>query len=1027
MQITVFLPSAILQTFLSSPRRVFLFHELLQEKHVISLRASVLFAGLLLPVLSFGQSQLANGGLEISVYDAAGASIAEVKIDLVNKDTGFSRSLITNGAGVCAAPLLPLGAYDIMAQKPGFASIRMEGLILQVGEQRSLKLNMKVSSLNETVTVNGGDADLVESEISNSTARLDDRAVHNLPILARNFQTFILLTPGALVVNRSGTDANFSVGGQKGIYTGYSVDGADYSSSFYSGQSGGDRSTFTISLEAIKEFVVLTNGFNAEYGHSGGAVLTAVTKSGTNQIHGNGFWYFQDHKFVADNALGQKASGRRQQFGGTLGGPIKRDKLFFFAASDNQRRNTPINLVFNGLSTLQSAAASSDPARQSAAQAFLGQQKQVLAGDDVTSVLGKTDWLINASNTLSARYNRARNTGDNATYSLVLQQARSADSLGLELDSSDAANIQLTTVLSSRALNEFRFNFTREDRPRLPHAKPNSALVNGVAGGSQVVVSGIGTLGNATFLPVGSLEHRQQFTDNFTYTVGRHSLKFGADINLISFDNVYRGNSPGVYTFFNFENFVNRQPDQYAQFFGSGTKDTHPKYFGIFAEDSFHVKPGLTVNYGLRWEGQANPSNDLPNANFLAGTKKIPNDLQQWSPRLGIAWDPKNDGKNVIRAYTGYIYAPTPSLIWANVLRQNGDISNGVNYLGTNAQTIPTFAFPYSGPYPTAFNSYPLSLPVTTGTVPGGQVNLAAAGFHNPRIFRTNVAYERLLTHDTTITVTYDRYFTTGNERRRDMNLPAGTVQPVTGRTIYDRTQRPFSQYGQVIQRESTASSRYHAVTLALNKRFSHRFQGQVFYTYAHNNSDDDNENQCCSNSGYDQKNFRLDWSRSALDVRHNMVANAVVQLPWGIEASPILKLQSGRPFDATTGTDNPAAYLLSAGALSNFQIYIHQPGATVYGGGNGDTTSTDRPIVNGKLLPRNYFEQPKYIRTDLRVAKAFHFRDRMELKGSVDILNLFYNSNRFTTNTAISNPAFGSLNNVDDPFSIQTGIRFTF
>jgi hypothetical protein len=181
-----------------------------------------------------------------------------------------------------------------------------------------------------------------------------------------------------------------------------------------------------------------------------------------------------------------------------------------------------------------------------------------------------------------------------------------------------------------------------------------------------------------------------------------------------------------------------------------------------------------------------------------------------------------------------------PSLIWANVLRQNGDISNGVNYLGTTAATIPAFTFGYAGPYPTPYPSYPGTLPVTKGTVPGGQVNMVDPGFRNPRIMRTNGSYERLLTSDTTVTVTYDRYFSTGIERRRDLNLPLGSVLAATGRVVYDRTQRPFPSFGQVIQREDSATTRYHAVTLMVNKRFSHNFQAQASYTNGHNYSQDD-------------------------------------------------------------------------------------------------------------------------------------------------------------------------------------------
>jgi hypothetical protein len=210
-------------------------------------------------------------------------------------------------------------------------------------------------------------------------------------------------------------------------------------------------------------------------------------------------------------------------------------------------------------------------------------------------------------------------------------------------------------------------------------------------------------------------------------------------------------------------------------------------------------------------------------------------------------------------------------------------------------------------------------------------------------------------------------------------------------------------------------------------KRFSDNYQLQGDYNYGRSFSEDDNENGCCSNEGYDQFNYDLDWGRSRLDIRHNFVLNGVFNIPFGLLLSPIVRMQSGRPFNATTGSDSPTAYELSPAALQNFRSYIGDPTAVVYGGGNGDATATtDRPIVNGKLLPRNAFEQPSYFRADLRVAKQIGLGDR-RLDLQIDFFNLFNNANRFTTNTNISIPSFGSLNNADEPFAVQLGMRYSW
>ena len=990
----------------------------------------ILWAALSLGAIgAFGQSQAANGIIEVVVLDSSRSVIPGATVALRNTENGFSRSILSNDAGQATALLLPLGTYEIQASASGFASVRIAKVLLQVGQRRTIEVSLKASSISETITVSEGDVPIIETQRVNSAERLDDRAVHSLPTLARDFKSFVTLTPGTLSVTRGDASA-FSIGGQKGIHSGITVDGADFSNSFFGGQLGGPRPPFTISLEAIKEFVVQTNGLNPEFGRSGGGMMNAVTKSGTNSIHGSGFWYLQDRTFIRDDYFDRAARGRRQQFGATLGGPIRKNKLFFFVANDNQKRNAQINLAFNALPVIQAAANGSDPVRADAAKIFLTRQGQLIAGDNVASLVGKVDWLINSTTTLSSRYNFARNRQNNGTYGLSGQQAAGAENFGIEKNDVDGFNTQVSKVFSARLFNEFRYNMNREDRPRITFPYPESLNANGVAGGSNIVINGLGRLGPPATLPIVSLEWRNQFTDNVTLQTGRHEIKFGGGIDFVKFDNVWRGNARGQFTFFSFDTFAARQPDQYIQFFGPGAAVLKPTYPSLFAQDTFRLRPGLTLMYGLRWDGQTNPAVKTPNQDFLGTTSKIPNDLMQFSPRVGLAWSPGKSGKNVFRYYAAYLYAPVPTLIWANVLFQNGDVANGYNYFAdraTNPAGIPAFNYPFGGPYPTPFQTNPAPLSQTSGTVPGGQVNMVDRNFHNPRITRTNATYERALASSLTVSATVDYAFTTGNMRRKDLNLFAPTAHPVTGRMTYDRSRRPFPFASNVISREATSVNRYSAATFSVNKRFSRGFSAQGFYTLASSKSDDDNENSCCSQDGVDQFNYRPDWGRSNLDIRHNFVANAVMVLPGKIEFSPILRIQSGRPFNTTTGSDLPTAFALSPAALTNFRNYIGQPNATIFGGGNGDTSNNDRPLINGAQLARNAFEQPGYFRVDARVGRTIRFGERKQLNIGVDVFNLFNNANLFTTNTQINNAAFGALNNADDPLAIQTVVKFSW
>ncbi len=594
---------------------------------------SVLCSWLMLPSPIYAQPEAAAGSIEGTVTDSSAAVLPGVAIEVKNSDTGFTRSLVTNDVGRYTASLLPVGTYDVTAQLSGFVTVKVNGVLLQVGQRRVVEIAMKISAVSETITVNGDQVPIVETARAVSTTILDDRAVHDLPTLARNFQSFVLITPGTVLASRTGTEANFSIAGQKGIYSGFSLDGADYSNAFFGGQSGGDRPPFTLSLEAIKEFVVLSNGFNAEFGRSGGGVVNAVTKSGTNELHGNGFWFFQDKSMVTNDAFGRPPLGRRQQFGATAGGPIKRNKLFFFVASDNQRRHTPINLVFDGQPILQAAATGSDPARRAAAEAILSQQQQISASDNLWSTLYKVDWTINKSHNLSVRFNNAYNRQENGTSGLPLQRASSVENLGIEGPVLNSVSIWLSSVMSTRTVNELHVNRNQEDRPRLldlKNLRNSTDKRDGVIGGAYVSITGVGTLGPSSILPVGSNEIRYQLSDKFSYIFGNHDVKVGGETDFISFYNLFRFNARGQFVFFNFDNFVARQPDQYNQFFGSGETTLLTREFAAFAQDAWTAKPGLTINYGLRWEGLRNPKGDLPNADFRLETTNLPDDFKQW-------------------------------------------------------------------------------------------------------------------------------------------------------------------------------------------------------------------------------------------------------------------------------------------------------------------------------------------------------------------------------------------------------------
>jgi hypothetical protein len=378
-------------------------------------------------------------------------------------------------------------------------------------------------------------------------------------------------------------------------------------------------------------------------------------------------------------------------------------------------------------------------------------------------------------------------------------------------------------------------------------------------------------------------------------------------------------------------------------------------------------------------------------------------------------------------------------LLMSAPINENGDARKGSSFeiqdCSRTAIPCPRPFLPpnYAGPYEIPWDVFPGTLPAQ-GTIPGGNVRMIDPTFKNSRSVRVGPSVEYEIFGDATVSVQYTYMFTTHLQRLRDVNLLPPTISPVSGRPIYSRAVRPFQFANTVVQTESTANARYNALTFAFNKRYSRGFQLQAFYTYARNFSHDDNERDASFRNPLDPMNLELDWGRSILDVRHNIVSNSVWSLPWGFQVSAIVTTRSGLPWNVVTRSDSTTQTPLddSRGMLTRFRQLIGKPNAVVYLGGNGDgNTGTDRPWVDGKAFPRNFFSQGWNFNTDLRVIKSIRFGDSKEVQLLGDLLNVTNRANRQIPNFVLSNTAtsFGQEGdrNVGDPFSVQLGVKLVF
>src|SRR5881628_1092460 len=680
------------------------------------------------------QSQATTGIIRGVVSDPNGAPVANAHVVLHEQQTNFTRTLTTDAAGNFTGTLLPLGTYDVTARSVGYAEVKRTGIALGVGETVALRLPLAAVTL-AAVTVEATQP-VVNVTQSAAATPLDAAAVTGLPNNGRNFLNLTLLTPNVSIVQGPDGD-ELTVAGQRGIHNNVSVDGADFNNPFFGEQRGGQRPPFTFNLDAVQEVVVTAGGASAEFGRSGSGFVNVITKSGTNEVKGSLHYFGKYDWLSADLAHGTQTltpDFRQHQFGFTLGGPLKRDKAFFFIAYDQQvydeikQKARPSSPALDSLTRWMDTAF---------AGALRGTSGPISRTNDARAGLVKIDWRLSDRHNLSLKYNHTWSQQENGTFD-VDTWAKSAN--GLEKDYSNAVNGSLVSYLSSRTANEFRFQYSREERPR-PYPGPTSpALGPNPTGPGPRPFPDTGMdfangfrFGMPFFLPITYYDTRVQLLDNVSYARGVHFFKAGAEWNRVEsvqtfigfadgrfiFDGVsgflgYVANGPGFVecrngtTFYTRTNGACASPNDtiigpvllYLQQAGvggrtvidAGTQSIPQHELALYLQDTWKPSPRWTVDYGLRWEAQVEPDPITPPQSaffqpFIGKTVTvgtgayafpsdgtIPSDWKMFQPRFGFAFDPGADGRQVLRGNAGLYYARIPGLNLASSRSTNGSI-----------------------------------------------------------------------------------------------------------------------------------------------------------------------------------------------------------------------------------------------------------------------------------------------------------------------------------------------------------------
>ncbi len=719
--------------------------------------ASIVGVVLAVALPAWGQTQITTGVIQGTVSDQTGALLPGALVEVRNVETNSLRSQTTGGDGRFAFLQLRPGTYTVTVGLQGFATHVQENVTITVGQAATLSPVLRVSGTAETVTVTGTALiDVTRTEVSTT---LNETTISTTPILGRKFEDLLTLTPGVSIVQGPDGD-EITFNGQRGMYNNVSLDGGDYNNGFFGEQVGGQRAAIDITLEAVKEFQVVASGANAEFGRTAGGVVNVITKSGTNDLHGSVFHFQRLEGLTADASDGTPPTDfHREQFGGTLGGPIKRDRMFYFFALEHINENLQRANLSQPLGTCGvDVPVISNPAHETLINGSTECQRRALLNFfrttrnqeegnpvdhtiDNTAILGKADVVLNPSNNLSASYNFDYSKNENQTFD-VATYGNSAN--GIEGPSKiNVFNLNFFTTLSSSKFNEFHVTYARELRPR-------NAVASNVPPDT-----GMGDpafrFGNPYFLhpSVDELLWRTQIKNNLSMVAGRHTIKVGGEWLHTVNDQVFRGFFNGRYLFGTVSGFLRYASPAapggfgpnavgcsngtwvtdptpcptgttltgtplllYLQETGSGFPNVDPPGFSLlvnedlalFAQDQWQVRPNLTLNYGLRWDAQLMADTVDPATTAYAAFLNnpaflsdgtMPDQLAEFQPRFGLSWDVKSNRQTLVRANAGLYYARN------NMLSQAGSVTaNGLQNQGA-ARGLVTGLVPGVAPMPT--------------------------------------------------------------------------------------------------------------------------------------------------------------------------------------------------------------------------------------------------------------------------------------------------------------------------------------
>ena len=934
------------------------------KRRLLSLRVVCLCLFLSCGVRLAAQQTVTSATLSGRVEDAQGAAVRGAAVTITNVNTNQKRTTVSDEEGRYRFPYLPVGDYRLGVEGDGFAPL-VRQLTLTIGQALDVTLRLSVAGVAESVNVTDADAPVVETARTQVAETVVSREVDSLPLNGRNYLDLAALTPGVTRTNPVSNQrfpetsavpgTGLSITGQRFINNGFVVDGLS------SNDDAADLAGTFYSQEVIREFEVITSGGIAEFGRASGGFVNIITQSGTNSLKGRVYGFLRNQRFDARNPLSPTKDPLTQaQYGASLGGPLKRDRTFFFTNFEQTRLNNAAVITIS-------------PANVAAVNARLDQISYagpristgvVPTGFDTTNFLFRLDHRAGQANQLTARYSlydissvNARNVG-----------GLNAVSRGTALTNRDQTfAASLVTTLSPRALNEARFQYT--------HSRLGAPIND--EEGPAVNISGVANFSAATFSPTARDLDTYELVDSVTTQRGTHSLKGGANFLFNRADITFPGALQGVYTFQSLANFQAGRYATFQQAFGEVSQFQSNPNVGLFAQDEWRPRSGLTINMGLRYDAQFLPA-------------PISTDANNFAPRVGIAYAPGflgRDRRTVVRASYGVFFDRIPLRATSNALQRDGS---------KYRTAVLSFGQAGAPVFPNVLSEFPPNLLVSITTID--------PNIRNAYSQQANLQIERELSGAMSLSVGYLHVRGAHIILSRNVNVPrfpASAGVPNLG--------RPDSRFANVTRFESSGDSYYDGMLVSFKRRFSRRAQARVSYTLS--KAIDDVGNAFFF-TPQDNSNLRDERGLADNDQRHRLAVSGSFEAPTARKDESVLRR-----------------------SISGFQLsYIFQYGSrlpfnVVTGGDrNNDTNVNDRPAGLGRNTGRGF----DYASLDLRLGRRFLIGERASLETIVEGFNVLNRANLQLPNNTFGTGAtplasFGRPTAADSPRQIQLGLRLNF